>query len=106
MPGSEGTIQVILLERIERLGQMGDIVAVKAGYARNYLLPQGKALRATKANLEQFETQRTQFETQRTQFATQNLTRRTEAKGRGRVQVIETSSNGRGPPQIPGPRCR
>lgn len=66
-------MQVILLERIERLGQMGDIVAVKAGYARNYLLPQGKALRATKANLEQFETQRTQFETQ-------NLTHRTEAE--------------------------
>ncbi len=92
-------MQVILLERVERLGQMGEVVAVKAGYARNYLLPQGKALRATKANLEQFETQRTQFETQ-------NLTRRTEAKGRGRVQVIKTSSNGRGPPQIPGPRCR
>ena len=66
-------MQVILLERIERLGQMGDIVAVKAGYARNYLLPQGKALRATKANQEQFEAQRTQFETQ-------NLTRRTEAE--------------------------
>ena len=66
-------MQVILLERIERLGQMGDVVAVKAGYARNYLLPQRKALRATKANLEQFETQRTQFETQ-------NLTRRTEAE--------------------------
>ncbi len=66
-------MQVILLERIERLGQMGDIVAVKAGYARNYLLPQGKALRATQANKEQFEAQRTQFETQ-------NLTRRTEAE--------------------------
>lgn len=66
-------MQVILLERIERLGQMGDIVAVKAGYARNYLLPQKKALRATKANQEQFEAQRTQFETQ-------NLTRRTEAE--------------------------
>ena len=66
-------MQVILLERIERLGQMGDIVAVKAGYARNYLLPQGKALRATKANQEHFEAQRTQFETQ-------NLTHRTEAE--------------------------
>ncbi len=66
-------MQVILLERIERLGQMGDIVAVKAGYARNYLLPQGKALRATKANREHFEEQRAQLETQ-------NLTRRTEAE--------------------------
>ena len=44
-------MQVILLERIEKLGQMGDVVAVKDGFARNYLVPQGKALRATKGNL-------------------------------------------------------
>ncbi len=55
-------MQVILLERIGRLGQMGDVVTVKDGYARNFLLPQGKALRATKANLEQFESQRAQLE--------------------------------------------
>lgn len=55
-------MQVILLERIGRLGQMGDIVTVKDGYARNFLLPQGKALRATKANMEQFESQRAQLE--------------------------------------------
>lgn len=55
-------MQVILLERIGRLGQMGDIVKVKDGYARNFLLPKGKALRATKANLEHFETQRAQLE--------------------------------------------
>ena len=48
-------MEVILLERIERLGQMGDVVNVKPGYARNFLLPQKKALRATKANLEHFE---------------------------------------------------
>ena len=45
-------MQIILLERVEKLGQMGDLVNVKPGYARNYLLPQGKALRANKANLE------------------------------------------------------
>jgi large subunit ribosomal protein L9 len=55
-------MQVVLLERIGRLGQMGDVVKVKDGFARNFLLPKGKALRATKANLAQFETQRTQLE--------------------------------------------
>jgi large subunit ribosomal protein L9 len=55
-------MQIILLERIGRLGQMGDVVKVKDGYARNFLLPKGKALRATKVNLAQFETQRTQLE--------------------------------------------
>ena len=55
-------MQVILLERIGRLGQMGDIVNVKNGYARNYLLPQKKALRATKENLAKFEENRTQLE--------------------------------------------
>lgn len=56
-------MQVILLERIRSLGQMGDVVTVKNGYARNFLLPQGKALRATEANAAQFEAQRAQLET-------------------------------------------
>ena len=51
-------MQVVLLERIEKLGQMGDVVTVKDGYARNYLVPHGKALRATKANLAEFERRR------------------------------------------------
>ena len=51
-------MQVILLQRIGRLGQMGDIVTVKDGYARNYLLPQKMALRATEANKQHFESQR------------------------------------------------
>jgi large subunit ribosomal protein L9 len=55
-------IEVILLERIERLGIMGQTVKVKPGYARNFLLPQQKALRATKVNLELFEKQRAQLE--------------------------------------------
>lgn len=66
-------MQIILLERIEKLGQMGDQVNVKPGYARNYLLPQGKALRANKANMERFESERTQREAD-------NLTKRTEAE--------------------------
>lgn len=50
--------QIILLERVENLGAMGDVVAVKPGYARNFLLPQKKALRATKENIAYFETQK------------------------------------------------
>lgn len=67
-------MQVVLLERIERLGQMGDVVKVKTGFARNYLLPQKKALRATEANLASFESQRGQLEAR-------NLERRAEAQG-------------------------
>jgi large subunit ribosomal protein L9 len=55
-------MQVILLERIEKLGQMGQAVSVKPGYARNYLLPKKKALRATKDNISYFETQKSQLE--------------------------------------------
>ena len=66
-------MEVILLERIEKLGQMGDVVSVKAGYARNYLLPQAKALRATEENSKHFENQRAQLEAV-------NLEKRTEAE--------------------------
>jgi large subunit ribosomal protein L9 len=55
-------IEIVLLERVERLGQMGDVVRVKPGYARNFLLPLGKALRATKENLSVFESRRAQLE--------------------------------------------
>lgn len=55
-------MQVILLERVAKLGQMGEVVDVKPGYARNYLLPQGKALSASKANIEAFEDQKSQLE--------------------------------------------
>ena len=54
-------MEVILLERIEKLGQMGDVVKVKDGFARNYLLPQNKALRSNKANLEYFEKQKAEL---------------------------------------------
>ena len=55
-------MQVILLERVAKLGQMGEVVEVKPGYARNYLLPQGKALTASEANIAQFEAQKAQLE--------------------------------------------
>ncbi len=67
-------MEVILLERVGRLGQMGDVVRVKDGYARNFLLPQGKALRATEANRKTFEGQRVQLEAR-------NLELKTEAEG-------------------------
>ncbi|GBR08968.1 50S ribosomal protein L9 [Asaia siamensis] len=65
--------EVILLQRVEHLGQMGEIVRVKPGYARNFLLPQGKALRANAQNRQRFETERAQLEAQ-------NLKRREEAE--------------------------
>lgn len=65
-------MEVILLERVGRLGQMGDVVKVRDGYARNFLLPRAKALRATKANKELFEKQRVQLEAR-------NLERKNEA---------------------------
>lgn len=66
-------MDIILLERVENLGQMGDLVKVKPGYARNFLLPKGKALRATEANIKRFETERSQLEAS-------NLERRKEAE--------------------------
>lgn len=66
-------VDLILLERVEKLGQMGQLVKVKPGYARNYLLPQKKAMRATKDNL-------AYFETQRTQLVATNLQRKAEAE--------------------------
>ncbi|WP_062011646.1 50S ribosomal protein L9 [Aureimonas sp. AU4] len=69
-------MDVILLERINRLGGLGDTVRVRDGYARNYLLPTGRALRANDAN-------RAKFESQKTQLIARNEERRTEAQGLG-----------------------
>jgi len=66
-------VELILLQRVENLGQMGELVKVKPGFARNYLLPQKKALRASKQNLARFEQERVQLEAQ-------NLKRREEAE--------------------------
>jgi len=65
--------ELILLQRVEHLGQMGDLVRVKPGYARNFLLPQGKALRANAQNRQRFDTERAQLEAQ-------NIKRREEAE--------------------------
>ncbi|MGV6871307.1 50S ribosomal protein L9 [Pseudochelatococcus sp. B33] len=69
-------MEVILLERVARLGQIGDTVRVRDGYARNFLLPRGKALRATEANKQRFENQRAQLEAR-------NLEQRKEAEAVG-----------------------
>jgi large subunit ribosomal protein L9 len=66
-------VEVVLLQRVEKLGQMGDVVRVKPGYARNFLLPQKKAMRANKDNMALFEKQRAQLEAM-------NLKRREEAE--------------------------
>ena len=66
-------VELILLQRVEKLGQMGDLVKVKPGYARNFLLPQKRAIRANKGNIEKFEAQRAQLEAQ-------NIKRREEAE--------------------------
>ncbi len=69
-------MQVILLERVAKLGQMGEVVKVKDGYARNFLLPQGKALRANESNIKAFEAKKAQLEAQ-------NLETRKEAEAVG-----------------------
>ena len=79
-------MEIVLLERVEKLGQMGQVVNVRPGYARNFLLPQKKALRATKANLAFFETQKAQLQAR-------NLERKKEAeevagKMKGLVVII------------------
>jgi len=85
-------MQVILLERVAKLGQMGDVVDVKSGFARNFLLPQGKALTASAANIANFEAQKTQLEAR-------NLETRKEAEALGeklggqRFVVIRSASD-------------
>lgn len=69
-------MQVILLQRVAKLGQMGEVVNVKDGYARNYLLPQGKALRANESNIKSFEARKAQLEAE-------NLETRKEAEAVG-----------------------
>jgi large subunit ribosomal protein L9 len=67
-------MEIVLLERVAKLGQMGEVVRVRDGFARNFLLPQGKALRATEANMKRFESERSQLEAR-------NLEARKEAEG-------------------------
>ncbi|SFI23878.1 50S ribosomal protein L9 [Albimonas pacifica] len=87
-------MEVVLLERVEKLGQMGDVVSVKPGYGRNFLLPQGKALRATKANLAQFEAQRAQLEARNLELKAEAETVAAKLDGQSFVIIRSASEMG------------
>ena len=86
-------MDVILLERIEKLGQMGDVVTVKPGFARNYLLPQKKAMRATEENRKTFEGQRAQLETANLEQRSEAESIATKLDGLAFVVVRQASDN-------------
>jgi large subunit ribosomal protein L9 len=87
-------MHVILLERIGRLGQMGDVVRVKDGYARNFLLPQGKALRATDENRKQFEAQRVHLEARNLELKTEAEAVAGRLDGRSFVAIRQAGDTG------------
>ena len=87
-------MQVILLERIRRLGQMGDVVTVKDGFARNYLLPYGKALRATDANLQRFEGEKTQLEARNLELKSEAETLAKKVDGSSFLIIRQASDTG------------
>jgi large subunit ribosomal protein L9 len=86
-------MQVVLLERVAKLGQMGEVVSVKDGYARNFLLPQGKALRATEGNLKRFETERAQLEVRNLELKKEAESVAAKLDGQAFV-VIRSASDG------------
>ncbi len=86
-------MQVVLLERVAKLGQMGEIVTVKDGYGRNYLLPQGKALRSTAANLKRFENERAQLEARNLEAKAEAEKVAAKLEGQAYV-VIRSASDG------------
>ncbi len=85
-------MQVILMERVAKLGQMGEVVSVKDGYARNFLLPQGKAMRANDANLAVFEAQKAQLEARNLETKAEAETLAAKLDGQQFV-VIRTASD-------------
>ena len=87
-------MQVILLQRVAKLGQMGEVVSVKDGYARNFLLPQGKALRANDSNIKTFETRKVQLETHN--LETKGEAEAIAAKLDGQVFVVIRSASDAG----------
>jgi large subunit ribosomal protein L9 len=87
-------MQVILLQRVAKLGQMGDVVSVKDGYARNFLLPQGKALRANQSNIASFEARKAQLEADN--LETKKEAEAVGAKLDGQVFVIIRSASDAG----------
>ena len=94
-------MEVILLERVAKLGQMGDVVRVKDGFARNFLLPKGKALRATKENKSRFETMKVELEAR-------NLEQQGEAEKVARSSTARASRCCARPPKAASStaRCR
>jgi large subunit ribosomal protein L9 len=74
-------MQIILLEKVTNLGTLGDVVKVKQGYARNYLIPQGKAKRATPSNLKEFETRRVELESKAADSLSQAQARAAKLEG-------------------------
>lgn len=87
-------MNVILLERVENLGQMGDVVSVKAGFARNYLLPQKKALRANETNKKVFEHQRADLEARNLERKSEADAAATKLEGRTFVVIRQASEAG------------
>jgi large subunit ribosomal protein L9 len=87
-------MQVILLERIHKLGQMGDVVTVKDGFARNFLLPQKKALRSNKANLEHFKVQRVHLEARNLELKKEAEAVNTTLDGKSFVIIRQAGDTG------------
>lgn len=87
-------MEIILLERVRKLGQIGDVVNVKNGYARNFLLPQKKALRSNKANREYFETQRAQIESRNLESKTEAETVSTKLDGVSAIIIRQAGESG------------
>lgn len=87
-------MDVVLLERVEKLGQMGDVVAVKDGFARNFLLPKGKALRATKRNMERFEHDRAQLEARNLELKKEAEAVATKLDGQSFIAIRQASDSG------------
>ncbi|MEZ5779881.1 MAG: 50S ribosomal protein L9 [Paracoccaceae bacterium] len=87
-------MQVILLERVAKLGQMGEVVKVKDGYARNFLLPQGKALRASEDNIKSFESRKSQLEAQN--LETRKEAEKVSAKLDGQTFIVIRSASDAG----------
>ncbi|MEM1435352.1 MAG: 50S ribosomal protein L9 [Pseudomonadota bacterium] len=88
-------MNVILLERMGKLGDLGDEVAVRGGFARNFLIPQGKAVRATKANREEFETRRVELEKTANDRLTQARGRASELEGKTVTIMVKAGDEGK-----------
>lgn len=86
-------MEIILLEQIANLGALGEKVNVKNGYARNYLIPQGKAKPATKKNLEEFEAKRTELEAAAAESLAQAETRKAEVEKLGSVTIAAKTAS-------------